>query len=68
MSQLILKSHHKTNKHTVSGYSLFTHCSLDAAKSKFAYYGGKDCLKNLYKYLKEHATEIINYEKKEMIS
>ena len=30
------------NKHTPSGYSLFTHCSFDKTKSKLNYYRGKD--------------------------
>ena len=50
----------KINKHTQSGYSLFTHCSLD-------YYRGKNCMKNFCLDLREHATKIIIYEKKEMI-
>ena len=36
----------KINKHTLSGYSLFTHCSFDAAKNKLDYYRGKNCMKN----------------------
>ena len=28
----------KINKHTASGYSLFTHCSFDTAKNKIDYY------------------------------
>ena len=58
----------KINKHTSSGYSLFTHCSFDATKNKFDYY------RLLYyfverfcKDLKEHAVKIIDYEKKEMV-
>ena len=47
----------KINKHTPSGYSLFTYCSFDLTKNKL------DCYRD-----KEHATKIINYEKKEMIS
>ena len=43
------------NKHTPSGYSLFD------------YYRGKDCMKKFCKDLREHATKIINYEKKDMI-
>ena len=57
----------KINKHTPSGYSLFTHCSFDRTKNKLAYYRGKHCMKNLCLDLREHATKIINYEKKEMI-
>ena len=32
----------KINKHTPSGYSLFTHCSFNKAKNKIGYYGGED--------------------------
>ena len=55
------------NKHTPSGYSLFTHCSLDKTKNKLDYYRGEDCMKKFCLNLREHATEIINYEKKKMI-
>ena len=55
------------NKHSPSGYSLFTHCSFDKAKSKLDYYRGDNCMKKFCKDLREHATKIINYEKKDMI-
>ena len=58
----------KTNKHTPSGYSFFTHCSFDTAKNRLDYYRGKNCIKNFYLDLREHATKIINYEKRELIS
>ena len=35
----------KINTHTVSGYSLFTHCSFDATKNKLDYYRDQDCMK-----------------------
>ena len=54
----------KINKHTASGYSLFIHCSFDVTKNKLDYYRGHDCIKMFCKDLKEHATKIINYEKK----
>ena len=57
----------KINKHIPSGYSLFTHCSFDLRKNKLDCYRGKNCMKRFCKDLKEHATKIINYEKKEMI-
>ena len=57
----------KINKHTPSGYSLFTHCSFNKAENKLDYYRGKDCMKKFCKELREHATKVINYEKKEMI-
>ena len=58
----------KINKHTPSVYSLFTHCSFDTTKNKLDYYRGEDYMQKFCKDLKTHATEIIDYEKKEMIS
>ena len=57
----------KINKHTPSGYSIFTHCSFDESKNKLNYYRDKDCMKKFSKDLREHASKIINYEKKKMI-
>ena len=57
----------KISKHTPSCYSLFTHCSFDAAENKLDYYRGKNCMKNFCLDLKIHVTKIISYEKKEMI-
>ena len=37
-------------------------------ENRFDYYRSEDCMKNHSKVLKEYVTEIINYEKKEMIS
>ena len=56
----------KINKHTPSG-SIFTHCSFDKSKSKLNYSRGEDCMSKFCKDLREHATKIINYEKKDMI-
>ena len=58
----------KINKHTPSGYSIFTRCSFDESKNKISYYRGDDCMKKFSKDLREHATKIINYEKKKMLS
>ena len=52
------------NKHTPSGYSIFTHCSFDQSKNKLDHYRGKDSMKIFSKDLREHATKIINYKKK----
>ena len=57
----------KINKHTPLGYSIFTSWSFDESKNKLNYYRGKDCMKKFCKDLKEHATKIINYEKKKII-
>ena len=56
----------KINKHTPSGYSLFTQCSFDKTKNRFNYYRSKDCIKKFCLGLKKHATKIINHKKKEM--
>ena len=57
----------KINKHTPSGYPIFTHCSFDKSKNKLNYYRGEDCMTKFCKDLRAHATKIINYEKKDMI-
>ena len=57
----------KINKHTPSGYSIFTHCSFDKSKNKLNYYRGKYCIKKVSKDLREHASKIIDYEKIKMI-
>ena len=57
----------KINKHTPSGYSIFTHCSFNKSKNKLNYYRGKDCMKKFSKDLREHVSKIIHYEKKKMI-
>ena len=57
----------KMNIHAPSGYSLFTNCSFDSTKNKLDCYTGKDCMERFCKTLREHATKIINYEKKEMM-
>ena len=56
------------NKHTLSDYLLFKHCSFDKTKNKLDYYRGDDCMKKFCLNLREHATKIINYEKKKMMS
>ena len=57
----------KINKDTPSGYSLLTHWSFDTTKNNLDYYRGKNCMNNFCLDLREHATKIINYEKKERI-
>ena len=58
----------KINKHIPSGYSIFTSCSFDESKNKLNYYRGNDCMKKFCKDLRIHATKIINYERKKIIS
>ena len=57
----------KLNKHTSSGFSLFTHCSFDMTKKKLDYYRGENCMKVFCKVLKEHDERKMYWEKKEMI-
>ena len=45
----------KINKHTASGYSLLTYCSLDNTKNRLDYYRDQDCMKKFCKDLKQHA-------------
>ena len=46
---------------------MFTSCSFDPTKNRLDCYKGEDCMKMFCWDLREYATEIINYEKKEMI-
>ena len=55
------------NKHTPSGYSLFTHCSFDKSKNKLDHYRGKDCIKKFCKNLREQATKMTPLTTKEKI-
>ena len=43
------------NKHTPSGYSLFTHCSFDKSKNKLDYYRSDNCMEKFCQDLREHA-------------
>ena len=54
----------KINKHTPSGYSLFTHCLFDTVECKPNYYRSENCMKNFCEHLKKHVMKIINYEKR----
>ena len=58
------KSSTAKNYNTSSGYSMFKQFSFDATKNKPDCYRGKDCVERFCEGLKEHATKIINYEKK----
>ena len=48
----------KINKHTPSGYSIFTSCSFDESKNKLNYYRGKDCMKKFCEDLRIYATKL----------
>ena len=53
--------------HEPSGYSLITYCSFDKSKNEQSYNREKDCMERFCKDLRNQATKIINYEKKEII-
>ena len=69
---MILKNHRQLNsklsEHAPSGYSLFTCSSFDTIENMLDYYTGEDCMKKFCEDLKKHATRIINYEKKKIIT
>ena len=44
----------KINKHTPSGYSIFTHCSFDESKNKLNYHRGDDCMKKFCNDLRKN--------------
>ena len=58
----------KVNKHTASGYFLFSHCLFDNTKNKLDYYRGKNCMNNISLDLRGHAEKIINYEQAKAIA
>ena len=60
----------KINQHIPSGYSMYTSCSFDKSNNKLSYYRGEDCMKRFckdLKDLKDHATKIIDFKKKNLI-
>ena len=56
----------KKSKHTSSGYSLFTSCSLDATKTILDCYKGEDWVERFCKDLKEYTMNMIDYEIKKL--
>ena len=45
----------------------YSHCSLDSKKNNNDFYRGEKYMKKIGANLKEHATEIMNYEKKDVL-
>ena len=43
------------------------HCSFDSSNSKQDFYRGAGCTEKFYEDLEKHATEVINYQKKEIL-
>ena len=42
--------------------------AFDHIENKDTLYSGKDCMKKFCKFLREHAKNIINFERKKMLS
>ena len=57
----------KINRHTPSGYSIYTSCTFNKSYNKLSNYRGQDCMKMFCKDLKYHAKRIINHKKKSII-
>ena len=54
----------KVSEHIPSGFSMSAISSFRSIENKHDVYRGKDCMNNLYEYLREHAMKIINFFKK----
>ena len=66
MSKQLQKTLYRKKKmHIPSGYLLFTKCLFDATKNKLDCYN--IAWKRFCKDLKEHAAEIIDYEKRKIV-
>ena len=52
--------------HITCGYSMSTIWGFDHIENKHTLYRGKDCMKKFWDSLREHAKNIINFEKKKM--
>ena len=52
------------SEHVPSGFSMSTISSFRSIEKKHHVYRGKDCMKNFFGFLKEHAMKIINFKKK----
>ena len=58
----------KLGEHIPSGYSMSTISSLDHLENKHILYRGNDCVKKFCTSLREHAKNVIDFEKKKMLT
>ena len=49
------------------GYSMSTTWAFDTIENKHSLYRGEDCMKKFCTSLREHATNLINFEKKKKL-
>ena len=54
----------KIGEHNPCGYSISTIWAFDNIENKHFLYCGEDCMKRFYTSLREHVTNVINFEKK----
>ena len=57
----------KTGEHITCGYSISTIWGFDHKEDKHTLYRGKYCMKKFCTSLREHAKNIIDFEKKKML-
>ena len=58
----------KVGEHIPSGYSMSTISSLDHIEKKHILYRGNDCVKKFCTSLREHTKNVIDFEKKKMLT
>ena len=58
----------KIGEHIPCGYSMSTIWTFDHIENKHSLYLGKYCMKKFCESLREHAKNIIDFEKKKMLS
>ena len=58
----------KIGEHIPCGYSMSTIWTFDHIENKHSLYLGKDCRKKFCESLREHAKNIIDFEKKKILS
>ena len=57
----------KIGQHIPCGYSMPTIWAFDGIKNKHSLYRGEDRMKKFCISLREHAADVINFEKKKML-
>ena len=59
------KNNPENSSTTKVDFSMSAISSFKSLENKHGIYRGKDCMKNFCEYLREHAMEMINFNKKE---
>ena len=56
----------KVGEHVPLGFSMSTISSFKYIENKYSVFRGKDCIKKIFKCLKNHGRRIIDFKKKKM--